>query len=197
MKTDEKIALFVASGAALVGAAWWWSEENGGADVLDMVTDYLALLSTSEAERMEQLEPETQSKLHDLILALGTIDGVRVHVGQTRRTSAQEKANYEAGKTSANLTHSWHELGRAVDLYPIDPDTGKPDMDGRRVDLFRTMHDRAKLMGWHGIAFNDDGTKKILTNAKKQKIWDGGHLENRGSYVTIAQAWAAEGPATA
>jgi hypothetical protein len=195
MRTDEKVALFLAGGAALVGGAWWWSEENDGANVVDLVTDFLSELTTSEVERMEQLEPETQSMLHDLILALGTIDGIRVHVGQTARTSAQEKANFEAGKTSKNLTHSWHELRRAVDLYVIDPDTGKPDLKGKRVDLYRTMHARAKLMRWKGIAFNDDGSKKILYNSRNQPIWDAGHLENRGSYATVAEAWAAEGPA--
>jgi hypothetical protein len=193
VKTDEKIALFLAGSAAAVGAAWWY-QDTTGVSVIDMATDFLALLTTSETSRMEALEPETQSKLHDLILALGTQDGLRVYVGQTRRTSAQEKANYAAGKTSAHLTHSWHELGRAVDLYPINPDTGQPDHDGVRVDLFRVMHDRAKALGWHGIAFEDDGRKKILRNALGKAIWDGGHLENRGSYATIAEAWAAEAP---
>jgi hypothetical protein len=188
---EGKIALAVAGSAAALGAAWWWSENNDES-VIDMVADFLALLTSSEVERMEQLEPETQSRLRDLILALG-VKGIRVFVGQTHRTAAQEKANIAAGKTSANLTHSWHELRRAVDLYPYDPDTNKPDLDGRRVDLFRAMHDEAKAIGFHGIAFNDDGSKKLLTNAKGKRIWDGGHLECRGPYATIAEAWAAEG----
>ncbi len=197
MKTDEKIALLVAGGAALVGGLWWWSEENDGESPFDMIVDFLAELTTSEAQRMEALEPETQSRLRDLILALGT-DGIRVYVGQTIRTAAKEKALVAAGKTAATLTHSWHELGRAVDLYPIDPDTGKADYAGRRLDLFIAMHAKAKAMGFRGLAFQDDGvTKRYITNAKGKPIWDGGHLECRGPYTTIAQAWAAEGPSVA
>jgi hypothetical protein len=195
VKTEDQIALLLAGGAALVGAAWWWSEtEDEG--LWDMAVDFLTLLTSSETERMDQLEPETQSRLRDLILALG-VDGMRVHVGQTLRTAAQEKANIEAGRTAANVTHSWHELGRAVDLYPIDPDTNGPDLAGRRVDLFRAMHAKAALLGFRGIAFNADGTKKILTNSKGKRIWDGGHLECRGPFATIAAAWAAEGPGSA
>lgn len=197
MKTDEKVALMLGGAVALVGGAWWWSEEHEGEGLLDMVTDFLSLLTSSEAERMEQLEAETQSRLRDLIFALGA-EGMRVYVGQTLRTAAQEKALIEAGRTSATLTHSWHELGRAVDLYPYDPDTGKPDRDGRRVDLFQRMHAKARELGFRGIAFEADGTtKKYITNKAGKKVWDGGHLECRGPYATMAQAWAAERPSVA
>jgi hypothetical protein len=193
MRDDVKIGLMVAGGAALAGAVWWQSENDES--VIDMVTDYLALLTTSETERMDQLEPETQSKLRDLIFALSAA-GIRVRVGQTLRTAAQEKANIAAGLSSADLVHSWHELGRAVDLYPYDPDTGEPDMKGKRVDLFQQMHSIAKAQGWRGIAFQADGvTKRLIKNSKGKLIWDGGHIENRGSYASMAQAWAAEGPA--
>lgn len=114
------------------------------------------------------------------------------------RTSAQEKKLIEDGKTAATLTHSWHELRRAVDLYPIDPDTGKPDDNGRRLDLYIAMHAKAKAMGFRGIAFEADGvTKHYIKNSKGKLVWDGGHLECRGPYATIAQAWAAEGPSVA
>jgi hypothetical protein len=196
VKTDEKVALMLGGAVALVGGAWWWSEEHEGEGFLDMVTDYLSLLTSSEAERMEQLEPETQSRLRDLIFALGA-EGIRVYVGQTLRTAAQEKALIEAGRTSATLVHSWHELGRAVDLYPIDPDTGKPDLKGRRIDLFQAMHARAKELGFRGIAFEEDGVTKKYIKGKKGLVWDAGHLECRGPYATMAQAWAAEGPRTA
>jgi hypothetical protein len=196
VKTEDKVALFVAGGAALVGGAWWWSESQGE-DLFDMVADFLAELTTDEAQRMEALEPETQSRLRDLIFALGA-EGIRVYVGQTIRTAAKEKQLIEAGKTSGNLVHSWHELGRAVDLYPIDPDTGKWDRDGRRLDLFQRMHAVAKTMGFRGIAFETDGvTKRYIKNSKGKLVWDGSHLECRGPYATMAQAWAAEGPSVA
>jgi len=197
VKTDEKIALLAAGGAALIGGLWWWSEENDGESIIDMVTDFIAELTTDEAERMAQLEPETQSRLRDLIFALGA-DGMRVHVGATLRTAAKEKALIKAGRTSGTLVHSWHELGRAVDLYPIDPDTGKPDTAGRRLDLFIAMHAKAKAMGFRGIAFEADGvTRHYIKNSEGKLVWDGGHLECRGPYATMAQAWAAEGPSVA
>lgn len=195
MTREEKIAAFLmVGGAATVGAAWWSSrDEDGG--IVDTTLDVLTLLTSTEASRMEKLGPETQSKLSDLIFALAGA-GLKVYVGQTLRTAAQEKANVEGGKTAAGLKYSWHELGRAVDLYPIDPATGRADLEGRRVDLFQQMHATAKSMGWRGIAFLEDGvTKRTILNSKGHAIWDGGHLEDRGSYATIAEAVAAEGAA--
>jgi hypothetical protein len=192
---NEKIAAFLAAGGSLVAAAAWWSgrDEDGG--IVDTALDALALLTSSEADRMGKLEPTTREKLGELIGALAD-DGLRVFVGQTLRTAAAEKANVDAGKTAAGLVYSWHELGRAVDLYPVDPDTGKPDYAGRRVDLFAQMHAKAKLLGWRGIAFQADGvTKRTITNSKGKPVWDGGHLEWRAPHATIVAAVAAEGAA--
>ena len=87
-----------------------------------------------------------------------------------------------------------HSLGRAVDLYPIDPATGKWDRNVNRLDLYQAMHAAAKSLGWRGLAFEADGvTKKYLTNSKGKKIWDGGHLEWREPHATIVAAVAAEG----
>lgn len=195
MTRNEKIAAFLAAGGGLVAAAAWWSgrDEDGG--IVDTALDALALLTSSEADRMSKLEPVTREELGTLIATLADA-GLRVFVGQTLRTAAQEKSNVDAGKTAAGLVYSWHELGRAVDLYPVDPDTGKPDYAGRRVDLFIQMHAAAKLLGWRGIAFEPDGvTKKTITNSKGKPVWDGGHLEWRSPHATIVAAVAAEGAA--
>src|SRR4029079_19310938 len=81
-----------------------------------------------------QLEPETQDKVRELLGRMQA-QGVTIHVGQTFRTSAEEKAAIEGGR-SAVKSNSWHESGRAADLYPIDPDTLQPDTAGKRADLF-------------------------------------------------------------
>lgn len=195
MTRNEKIAAFLVGGGGLVAAAAWWSgrEEDGG--IVDTVLDALALLSSSEADRMAKLEPSTREALGELLEACAA-EGLRLFIGQTLRTAAAEKANVDAGKTAAGLVYSWHELGRAVDAYPIDPDTGKADYAGRRVDLFQQMHRIAKGLGWRGIAFKDDGvTKRTIINSKGHPVWDGGHLEWRTPHATIAAAVAAEGAA--
>lgn len=153
--------------------------------------DILYNLTTTEQGRLEQLQPDVQTQLRTLLITLKE-QGIDAHVGQTLRTPSEEKAVIDAGK-SAVKSHSWHELGRAVDLYPINPDTGAPDLVGARLDLFQRMHDVAASFGWHGIAFNADGSKRFITNAQGKKIWDGGHLEWRAPYGSIAEAVANEG----
>lgn len=193
MTRQDKIAAFLVGGGGLVTFAAWWSSRDEDGGIVDTAIDALTLLTSSEADRMAKLEPTTREKLGELIEALADA-GLRVYVGQTLRTGAQEKANVDAGKTSAGLVYSWHELGRAVDLYPVDPATGKPDYAGRRVDLFQQMHAAAKLLGWRGIAFLEDGiTKRTITNSKGKPVWDGGHLEWRAPHATIAAAVSAEG----
>lgn len=185
---------YLAGGAAALGLGYYLLRARDGAgSVLDQVGDDLVLLTTSEESRLADLEAGTQAAARALIQALHE-DGLEVHVGQTLRTTAQERAQIDAGH-SAVKTHSWHELGRALDLYPINPDTGSPDFDGIRIDLFVRMHDAAAAAGFHGLAFNPDGTKRLITTAAGKKIWDAGHLEWRAPYGTIAQAVAAEGAA--
>jgi hypothetical protein len=195
MTKEEKIlAGLVLGSGAVVAAAIWSEERDEDGSFFDVVADAIAMLTSNEASRLARLQPEVQDQLTGLMMELGAA-GLRVFVGQTLRTAAEEKANVDGGKTSAGLKYSWHELGRAVDLYPIDPATGKPDYAGRRVDLFQQMHATAKARGWRGLAFEEDGaTKKYLTNSKGRKVWDGGHLEWRSPHATIAAAVAAEGP---
>jgi hypothetical protein len=144
---------------------------------------------TSEEARAQQLVPAAYvalSRLRAALLALG----IRVYVGSTRRTESEQDANVAKGVSATK--QSWHLLGRGVDLYPYDPSTGKPDLQGRRVELFQRMHSEAAKLGWHGIAFNPDGTKRYITttkDGKKKQVWDGGHLEFREG-MTFAQAAA-------
>jgi hypothetical protein len=194
MDRNTKIGLFLAAGGAAVAGAAWWSSRDEDGGIVDTTIDAITLLTTTETDRLNELQDEPKAQLLSLIATLAD-QGISVHVGQTTRTAAQEKANVDKGATSAGLQYSWHELGRAVDLYPINPDTGSPDMAGKRLDLFIAMHAAAKAAGWRGIAFEADGvTRHYLTNSKGKKVWDGGHLEWRAPYPTLAAAVAAEGP---
>jgi hypothetical protein len=72
---------------------------------------------------------------------------------------------------------------------------GVADRDGKDVDKFRRMHQLAAARGWRGIAFNADGSKRLIANSKGKLVWDGGHLEWRAPYGSITEAVAAEGEA--
>jgi len=185
---------FIGAVAAILVGVWLLSdyeESEGDATVLNELKDFFYVLSTSEESRLQQLEPTTQEKVRLLLQRLRDEDGIVCYVGQTLRSPAQEKANVDAGKTSAGLKYSWHELGRAVDMYPTV--NGKPDYEATDLDQFRTMAEKAEEIGFRSLAFNPDGTKRLITNSKGKKIWDGGHIEWRAPYDTIAQAVAAEG----
>jgi hypothetical protein len=159
--------------------------------LINYVGDTLYTLTTSEETRLQQLEPETQTTIRALIQNLAN-DGLTIHVGQTLRSTAEERAAIDSG-LSAIKSHSWHEIGRAADLYPINPDTGQADTQGVRDDLFIQMQQAAVALGLRQIAYNDDWSRRYITNAQGKKIWDGGHMENHGPYATIAEAIAAEG----
>jgi hypothetical protein len=155
------------------------------------VVDEFVVLLTSEESRLSQLEPETQSMVRQLLQNLAN-QGMQVHVGNSLRTQAQEKAAIESGH-SAVKTHSWHELGRAVDLYPIDPDTNQPDMNGSNDALFVQMQQAAVALGFRQIAYDDNWNRRYITTSAGKKLWDGGHIEWHGPYATIADAVATEG----
>jgi hypothetical protein len=183
------VYVLVGAGLAAGGLAWWLSRDY---DPIDELGDLVADLTSTDESRLAQLQPDVSDRVRMLIAQLNS-EGIRIKVGQTLRTSAQEKAVIEAGK-SAVKTHSWHELGRAVDLYPLDPDSGQPDLDGVHVELFQRMHEVAEGLGFRSIAFNSDGSKHLI-QGKNGPIWDGGHIEWREPYGSIAEAVAAEGAA--
>lgn len=130
--------------------------------------------SAAEASAINAMIPPAAEALRTLRDALAQA-GIMTRVGSTRRTAAEQAAALASGHSSTS--HSWHLLGRAVDLYPFDPLTGQPDMDGRNDGLFQQMHAIASSLGWTGLAYNADGTRRLLTNAAGQKYWDGGHLQ--------------------
>jgi len=142
------------------------------------------------------LEAETRARYLRL-KAIMAAKGIRLFTGSTRRTSEQQAAVVAKG-TSAVKTASWHQSGRAVDAYPIDPVTGKPDLAGKNAGAFRQMHQEWAKLGGSGLAYSPypDGPMRYLTTSKG-KVWDGGHLEYHGGYPTALAALRASGPVTA
>jgi hypothetical protein len=186
--TWKKVLIVIALLVALSASGYWGvTGINPGKKLVDLGV----LLTSAEQTRIGKLEASTAAALTSLISDLEAA-GLSVYVGQTLRTKAEEQAAIDSGH-SAVTTHSWHEIGRAVDLYPINPDTGKADLPGARVDLFKQMADAAAGYGFTSLAFNADGSKRILHTSTGKALWDGGHLEFHGDYSSIADAVAAEG----
>lgn len=177
---------YIAGGAVLIGGALLLKRKADG-PVTDASDDSApaAKLPPSERARLEQLIPAAQSALLSLVAALAG-EGVELYIGSTRRDPAQQAAIVAKGNSATQ--HSWHLLGRGVDVYPKVG--GKPDLDGKSIDLFRRVHAVAPRFGWRGLAFSPDGSKRYITNAQGKKIWDGGHLEFPEG-MTWAQAAAA------
>lgn len=183
--------LALAALVIILSAGTWWGVT--GINPAKKAVDLGVLALTGEDARIARLEQSTQDALRAM-LAAANAAGLHVYVGQTLRTKAEEQAAIDSGH-SAVTTHSWHEIGRAVDCYPIDPDTGHADLDGVRLDLFRQMVGFATDQGFTSLAFNADGSKHLLHTATGHTIWDGGHLEFKGAYASIEQAVEAEGAA--
>lgn len=141
--------------------------------------------SNSEAAKLGKLLPHVRARLERVRAALAA-RGIQTFVGQTLRTPEYQETRVASGNSATSK--SWHlafpdPLGgpdgaRALDMYPIDPATGKPDLDGKRVDLFKAMHDAGAVEGFQNLAFTADGSKRYITT-NKGKIWDGGHMEYR------------------
>lgn len=170
-----------------------WGPAVAGAGALAFV-GWLVVPSVIETRRINRLEPTTR-RAYRALLRLMSNRGMRIHTGQTRRSEAQQRALVEKDKSTT--LRSWHLAGRAIDAYPYDPNTGKPDMKGRRVDLFRIMHADAKAIGFKGLAFKPDGSKRYIRTKRGRRLWDAGHLQFQGQHRTVAAAIAAERKAIA
>ncbi len=189
MKRNDWLLVGIAVILAVVAATYIWPDTVGEAVsyAVDSALDTFVVLTTSEEMRLQRLEPETQQKVRDLLATLQS-QGMTVYVGQTFRSPADEQAAIDSGH-SAVKTHSWHESGRAVDLYPVDPDTHSADLNGVRDDLFIQMQQAAVAMGFHQIAYDNNWQRVYHTNSAGKKFWDGGHVEWHGPYANATDAF--------
>ena len=162
---DRKMLLIVAALALLLIL-------GGGAAVVKLS------VGASEEKKLSGLLPHVRARVEDLLRAMAA-RGYRVLVGSTLRSDAEQAKIVASGNSATS--NSWHLVGRAVDLYPYGPD-GKPDMDGRHVELYRILHQESARLGFSNLAFNADGSiRKIKTtkNGKQIEVWDAGHVEFR------------------
>ncbi len=144
--------------------------------VIRAIVNKLTLLT--QAQRLAALRPEAREALINVRSDL-MAQGIPTYVGSTHREAPEQAKKVAAGLSATN--HSWHLLDLAVDLYPLLP-SGKPDLNGTNIELFRKMHAVAAKHGFSGLAFNSDGSIRRITTMKngvEQKTWDGAHLEYR------------------
>ena len=142
--------------------------------------------TVSRELRLSGLLPHVRAAFEALENDLLNNHHIRLHVGSTVRNETEQSKLVNSGNSATN--HSWHLLRRAIDTYPIVEASGKPDINGTHLELYKTLHNVAPKYGFRGLAFNPDGTKRYITG-KKGKVWDGGHLEYPDG-MTWAQAAA-------
>ncbi len=148
-------------------------------------------MTEAEQWRIRKLHPDVVAKFL-LVLDHCAKEGIDLFIGRTYEDPSKQAQHYADGKTTLKM--GWHQIARAADCYPKLPD-GQPDLNGKQLGKFRRMHEIASVEGFHGLAFNPDGTKRLIQvkkNGKLIKIWDGGHLEYRHPYDTLEQALKAE-----
>jgi hypothetical protein len=151
-------------------------------------------VTPGEVFKLAQLTAETRERVLLLIEAMAR-RGLDVYVGQTLRTQAQQAEAQARGVTSAHQDRSWHQLGRAADLRKRNAD-GSIDETTHDEGFFRALWEDARAVGLRSLAYHDDGTK-LLIKTTHGEVWDAGHVEWRGDFATLADAFAAEGPKVA
>ena len=145
-------------------------------------------LSKTEEAKLAELEPETQSRVRQLLARLEA-RGFRYYVGSAVRDLIDQAAALADGKSDVKV--GWHQLARAVDIYSYDPVAHEIDLNGRNEDFYRALHEEAYELGLWGLAYRPypSGPKHFLSSG----AWDGGHVEFHGPYATLAEAISAEG----
>lgn len=121
--------------------------------------------------------------------------GLKVYVGQTMRSQAEQAAAQVRGTTSIHQGRSWHQLGRAADLRKVFDD-GTVDESTHDETFFQALFDEATAVGLRSLAFREDGSR-LLIHTSHGGVWDAGHVEWREPFGTLAEAFAAEGPKVA
>jgi hypothetical protein len=149
----------------------------GSASAVALVTALVVGASPSAAHAAQGgLSPLLRAKLEELQDRLFSEYGLRLFLGSGRRTQEQQRALVDAGRSAK--PSSLHLRGEAVDVYVVDPETGKPDFSGRRADLYRTLHRVWASLGGYGLAYwpyPEGPPMYIQTSAGR--VWDAGHLQ--------------------
>lgn len=144
-----------------------------------------------EQRRLSQLIPAAESRMRAILMAMAA-RGMPAYVGETERSQEAQDAAVASGHSSAGEHHGWHELRRACDFRKRLPgDHADPTTHDEA--FFRALYEEATIAGCRSLAFRPDGSK-LLIQTVHGEVWDGGHVEFREPYLSLAEAWAAEGP---
>jgi hypothetical protein len=150
--------------------------------------------SPEEQARLSQLIPAAEARARAILAAMA-LRGMPAYVGETARSQAEQDAAVASGHSSANEHHDWHMLKRAVDFRKRLPgDHADPTTHDEA--FFRALYEEATIAGCRSLAFHPDGTK-LLIHTVHGDVWDAGHVEYREPYLSLADAFAAEGTAVA
>jgi hypothetical protein len=185
-RTTDDSWLWLAYGGALAAGLYLWVGRDAAARLFSAaggVAMRKRVTTEGERVRLALLEPEVQTRLRQLEARMLTA-GIRLYWGSGVRTKAQQEALLAKGKTTT--VNSWHRARRAMDVYPIDESTQKPDTNARNEAAFRLLHREWFKLGGRGLAYKPypDGPKNII----KGMGWDAGHLEYHGPYPTAVAA---------
>jgi len=149
----------------------------------------LDYLTPAEVARLDLLRPATRAKMIGIADAMTAI-GMRVFIGTTMRTVAEQAQAIAAGTTSKGQKLSWHFLGRACDFRRRLPDGSEDLTTGGSEAFWRALQRCAGLFGCRSLAYRKDGAKLLLNG----RTWDPGHVEDREGFATLVEAVAAERP---
>lgn len=148
-------------------------------------------MTDAELSRIDALLPDARAALMRQVSEAETA-GLRVFVSLTTRSREEQARLWAEGTKTANPV-SWHELRRAWHLRVVDPETGKHDVDAKRVDDYRHLAFIARQLGIRGLGFHEDGSIRHI-KAPKGKAWDPFHFEWRQPHATLVAAVEAEAP---
>jgi|SRR5205807_4220720 len=150
--------------------------------------------------RLIGVHPILAERIRQLAQMLET-ENISVIVTQGLRSWAEQNRLYQQGRTAPGLIvthalpgHSWHNLGLAVDLAPLDHDIPNWDINhpvwkrivkvGESLGLtsgseFRSFPDwpHFQLTG-RFPASPDDETRRIFTQAGMVALWDEAQITN-------------------
>lgn len=158
-----------------------------------MTTAYASRMSRAELARLDLVRKETRPKVDATILAMEA-RGHDVGVGSTLREIVEQRAALARGTTSSGQLLTWHFLGRAVDFRRRLADRSLDPTTGGDETFWRDLSECATSAGLRSLAYEQGAPvwRKRLIGAKR--VWDAGHVEDRGGYDTLAEATRAERP---
>lgn len=144
-------------------------------------------MTDHERVLLDLLLPETREKYLVYRLILES-HGLRECVIVTARSTFDQIKKVQQGRSALKV--GWHQLRRAIDRQMWDPQKSAWDDAARRLDLYLQANRIAAAQGFRQIGFHEDGSKRYIGAG----TWDPYHIEDRGTWASLAAALEAEAP---